>query len=159
MFTDQQGGLKLKIAALKVTKKTATKDAEVRKVSPVVTKLYGKEKPKVEKTSTQVQAVVRPDAKTNSSKKLEVRKKPLEVRDGSRARGVGRTQNRDKVPYMHLLLMIGGQWVVLTFIGHVSNLFVSALYGLAGQALHFFNANAFILPIKIWLPDLYKQEV
>ncbi|XP_023718384.1 histone-lysine N-methyltransferase ash1 isoform X3 [Cryptotermes secundus] len=92
-----QGGLKLKIAALKVTKKTAAKDADVRKVSPVVTKLYGKEKPKAEKTSTQVRAVMRPDAKTNGTKKLEVRKKPLEVRDGSKARGVGRAQNKDKV--------------------------------------------------------------
>jgi hypothetical protein len=86
----------------------------VRKVSPVVTKLYGKEKPKVEKTSAQVKAVMRPDAKTNSTKKLEIRKNPLEVRDGSKARGVGRSQNKDKVLYMHILLMIGGRWVVLT---------------------------------------------
>lgn len=144
MFTDQQGGLKLKISALKVTKKTAAKDAEVRKVSPVVTKLYGKEKPKAEKTSTQVRAVMRPDAKTNSTKKLEVRKKPLEVRDGSKARGVGRAQNRDKVLYMCLLLMIRGGWVVLTFISYVS-----AVHSLAGQALHSFSANANPLPIKI----------
>lgn len=148
MFTDQQGGLKLKIATLKVTKKP-TKDAEVRKVSPVVTKLYGKEKPKLEKTSTQVRAVMRPDGKTNSTKKLEVRKKPLEVRDGSRARGVGRAQNRDKVLYMRLLLMIGGGWVVLTFNGYIS---FNVLHSLAGQAFHFFSSNAITLPIEIWLP-------
>jgi hypothetical protein len=116
MFADQQGGLKLKIAALKVTKKTATRDAEVRKVSPVVTKLYSKEKPKVEKTSSQVKAVMRPDARTNSTKKLEVRKKLLEGRDGSKARGVGRSQNKDKVLYIHsfipfsvFLLMMGAR--------------------------------------------------
>jgi hypothetical protein len=108
MFTDQQGGLKLKISALKVTKKTATRDAEVRKVSPVVTKLCAKERPKVEKTAAQVNAVMRPDVKTNSTRKLEVRKKPLEVRDGSKMRGVGRAQNKDKVLYTYILLMIGG---------------------------------------------------
>lgn len=97
LFTDQQGGLKLKIAALKVTKKTATKDNEVRKVATGGTKVYGKEKP------TQVQAVMRLGAKTSSSKKLEGRKKLVEARDGSKAHGVGRTPHRDKVLCLHVL--------------------------------------------------------
>jgi hypothetical protein len=146
MFDDQQGGLKLKIAALKVTKKTATRDAEVRKVSPVVTKFYGKEKPKVEKTSAQVNVVMRPDAKTNSTRKLEVRKKPLEVRDGTKTRGVGRAQNKDKVLYMHILLMIcciNLYWPCFNT-GH----------SLAGQELYFFSANAITLPIEMWPPCL-----
>jgi hypothetical protein len=106
MFADQQGGLKLKIAALKVTKKTATKDTEVRKVAPSMTKVCGKEKPKVEKMPTQMQAVTRLGAKTSSSKKLEGRKKPVEVRDGSRARGAGRTPHKDKVLCRHVLLKV-----------------------------------------------------
>jgi hypothetical protein len=103
MFTDPQGGLKLKIAALRVTKKTAAKESEVRKVSPVVPKVYGKEKPKVEKTPTQAQAVVRLGAKpsssssSSSSRKLECRKKSAEAQEGNKAHVAGRTPHRDKV--------------------------------------------------------------
>ncbi|KDR13021.1 hypothetical protein L798_13229 [Zootermopsis nevadensis] len=92
-----QGGLKLKIAALKVTKKTATKDTEVRKIATSGAKVNGKEKP------TQVQAVTRLGAKTSSSKKLEGRKKLVETRDCSRVHGVGRTPHRDKVLCLHVL--------------------------------------------------------
>ena len=109
LFADPQGGLKLKIAALKVTKKTAAKDSEVRKVSPVVTKVYGKEKPKVEKAPTQVQSVMRLGAKpsscsssSSSSRKLECRKKPAEMQDGSKAHGPGRTPHRDKVECLYI---------------------------------------------------------
>lgn len=97
LFTDLQGGLKLKIAALKVTKKTATKDTEVRKIATSGAKVNGKEKP------TQVQAVTRLGAKTSSSKKLEGRKKLVETRDCSRVHGVGRTPHRDKVLCLHVL--------------------------------------------------------
>jgi hypothetical protein len=112
LFTVQQGGLKLKIAALKVTKKTATKDNEVRKVSASGTKVYGKEKP------TQVQAVTRLGAKTSSSKKLECRKKLVEARDSSKAHGVGRTLHRDKVLCLHVLLicvelLVGGVYYIM----------------------------------------------
>jgi hypothetical protein len=108
MFTDPQGGLKVKIAALRVTKKTAAKDNEVRKVGPVVPKAYGKEKPKVEKTPTQVQAVVRLGAKpsssssSSSSRKLECRKKLAEAQDGSKAHGAGRILHRDKVQCLYI---------------------------------------------------------
>lgn len=108
LFTDPQGGLKLKIAALKVTKKTAAKDSEVRKVGPVVTKAYGKEKQKVEKTPTQASAVVRLGAKpsssssSGSSRKLDCRKKSAETLDGNKAHGAGRAPHRDKVQCLYI---------------------------------------------------------
>jgi hypothetical protein len=102
LFTDPQGGLKLKIAALKVTKKTAAKDIEVRKVGQVVTKAYGKEKPKVEKTPTQASAVVRLGAKPSSSRKLDCRKKSAETLDGNKAHGAGRAPHRDKVQCLYI---------------------------------------------------------
>jgi len=107
LFTDPQGGLKLKIAALKVTKKTAAKDSEVRKVGPVVTKAYGKEKQKVEKTPTQASAVVRLGAKpssssSGSSRKLDCRKKSAETPDGNKAHGAVRAPHRDKVQCLYI---------------------------------------------------------
>lgn len=108
LFADPQGGLKLKIAALKVTKKAAAKDSEVRKVGPVVTKAYGKEKPKVEKTQTQAPAVVRLGAKpsssssSSSSRKLDCRKKSAEMLDGNKAHGAGRAPHRDKVQCLYI---------------------------------------------------------
>jgi len=107
LFADPQGGLKLKIAALKVTKKTAAKDSEVRKVGPVVTKAYGKEKPKVEKTPTQAPAVARLGAKpssssSSSSRKLDCRKKSAETLDGNKAYGAGRAPHRDKVQCLYI---------------------------------------------------------
>jgi RNA-splicing ligase RtcB len=109
LFTDPQGGLKLKIAALKVTKKTAAaKESELRKVGPVVTKAYGKEKPKMEKTPTQAPAVVRLGAKPSSngsgssSRKLDCRKKSAETQDGNKAHGAGRTSHRDKVKCLYI---------------------------------------------------------
>lgn len=123
LFTDPQGGLKLKIAALKVTKKTAARDSEVRKVGPVVTKAYGKEKPKVEKTPTQAQAVVRLGAKpsSSSSRKVDCRKKSAETQDGNKAHGAGRAPHKDKVQCLYISVVscvnafrrVDGNWSVL----------------------------------------------
>lgn len=87
----------MKIAALKVTKKAAAKDPEVRKILPSITKACSKEKPKVDKIQTQLQAASKLGSKVGNNRKLDGRKK-FEVRDG-KTRGVGRTPLKNKVMY------------------------------------------------------------
>ncbi|XP_069704596.1 uncharacterized protein ash1 isoform X2 [Periplaneta americana] len=101
-----QGGLKLKIAALKVTKKAAAKDPDVRKILPTVTKVCSKEKLKGDKTQTQLQAASKLGSRVGNNRKLDGRKK-FEVRDGKTC-GVRRTQLKDKVTGRGCLYNIRG---------------------------------------------------
>ncbi|PSN49784.1 hypothetical protein C0J52_01387, partial [Blattella germanica] len=94
-----QGGLKLKIAALKIPKKPTPKEPEVKKALPSISKPCSKEKEKEKVKPEKVPVVAKPPTKSTpvtSSKKGDSRKKHMETRDGSKPRGPGRPSHRDK---------------------------------------------------------------
>ena len=91
-----QGGLKLKIAALKIPKKPPSKEPEVKKLPPAASKPCNKEKEKTKCEKTQI--LTKGNAKTVAvNKKGDGCKKQAEVRDGGKVRGPGRPAHRDKV--------------------------------------------------------------